>query len=254
MSCLIACSTRLVLDFDSRLDSDQWLCVPWDFDPRRDPTQPDLARPAPGHAPLAPLPPHAPLASPPAWPMLGPTARASSPAVAPLPSVPRLGGSPLPLPRRPGPAVAPPGGSPSLAVVPFPAVVLSRARAPVARNVFPSARPSRARHLNFGLINFKFTLVDVLRLALCRTTVYFKFTFINELRRALHRATIHLNFRLFNVWRRASSRAMFRIKFSLDDVCRRALRRATLNIISIIIQVPRGALRRATSRFILNSV
>jgi hypothetical protein len=36
MSCLIACSPRLVSDFNSRLDSDQWLCVSWDFDPRRD--------------------------------------------------------------------------------------------------------------------------------------------------------------------------------------------------------------------------
>jgi hypothetical protein len=57
MSCLIACSPRLVSDFDSQLDSDQWLCVPWDFDPRR-----DLAQPGPGRAPLAPAPasPHVP--------------------------------------------------------------------------------------------------------------------------------------------------------------------------------------------------
>jgi hypothetical protein len=68
---------------------------------------------------------------------------------------------------------------------------------PGARRAFPRARPSRARHLNFGLINFKFSLVDVLRRVLRRATVYFKFTFINELRRALRRATIHLNFRLF---------------------------------------------------------
>jgi hypothetical protein len=54
--CFIACSPRLVSDFDPRLDSDQWLCVPWDFDPRRDLAQPGPAQPRPG----APLPlPHA---------------------------------------------------------------------------------------------------------------------------------------------------------------------------------------------------
>jgi hypothetical protein len=88
--------------------------------------------------------------------------------------------------------------------------------------------------LTFGLFNFKFGLVDVLRRALRRATIHFKFTFIHVLRRTLRRATIHFNFRLFNVWRRASSRATFRFKFSLDDVCPRALRRATLDVIFII--------------------
>jgi hypothetical protein len=56
MSCLIACSPRLVLDFDSRLDSDQWLCVSWDFDPRRDPARPGPARPSPSPRALGALP------------------------------------------------------------------------------------------------------------------------------------------------------------------------------------------------------
>jgi hypothetical protein len=47
MSCLITCSPCLVSDFDSRLDSDQWLCVTWDFDPRCDPAQLGPARPSP---------------------------------------------------------------------------------------------------------------------------------------------------------------------------------------------------------------
>jgi hypothetical protein len=52
MSCLIVCLSSLISVFISRLDSDLWLCVPRDFDPRCDPA---LAR-----APLVPLPlPHA---------------------------------------------------------------------------------------------------------------------------------------------------------------------------------------------------
>jgi hypothetical protein len=54
MSCLITCSSCLVSDFDSRLDSDQWLCVSWDFDPRHGPAQPDLARPWRPTSPCAP--------------------------------------------------------------------------------------------------------------------------------------------------------------------------------------------------------
>jgi hypothetical protein len=59
----------------------------------------------------------------------------------------------------------------------------------------------------FSLIDFNFSLVDVLR-----------------------RATIRLNFRLFNVWCCASSRTTLHFKFSLDDVCRRAFRRTTPNV------------------------
>jgi hypothetical protein len=74
---------------------------------------------------------------------------------------------------------------------------------PTRPRVSQRARPSRVRHLKFGLINFKFSLVDVLRRVLRRATVYFKFTFINELRRA----TIHLNFILLKcVASRAQSR------------------------------------------------
>jgi hypothetical protein len=72
-----------------------------------------------------------------------------------------------------------------------------------------------ARCLTFGLFNFKFGLVDVLR-------------------HALHRETIHFNFKLFNAWCRASRRATFQFKFSLDDICRRAFRRATFDVIFII--------------------
>jgi hypothetical protein len=43
MSCLIARSSCLVADFVSRLVSDLWLCVSWDFDPRCDPARPGLA-------------------------------------------------------------------------------------------------------------------------------------------------------------------------------------------------------------------
>jgi hypothetical protein len=47
MSCLIVCLSCLVADFVSRLVSDLWLCVSWDFDPRRDPARS-------GHGPHAP--------------------------------------------------------------------------------------------------------------------------------------------------------------------------------------------------------
>jgi hypothetical protein len=39
--------------------------------------------------------------------------------------------------------------------------------------VFPRAQPQRARWSNFGLVNFKFSLVDVLRCVLRRATIYF---------------------------------------------------------------------------------
>jgi hypothetical protein len=50
MSCLIVRLYCLVADFVSRLVSDLWLCVSWDFDSRRDPACPLAC------APLAPLP------------------------------------------------------------------------------------------------------------------------------------------------------------------------------------------------------
>jgi hypothetical protein len=46
--------------------------------------------------------------------------------------------------------------------------------------------------LTLVLIYLSFSLVDVLRRALRRTTVHSKFVFINMLRRALRRATILL--------------------------------------------------------------
>jgi hypothetical protein len=110
-------------------------------------------------------------------------------------------------------------------------------RAP-ARLTFPRRVqhvPTRAtvvaRRLTFGLIHFKFSLVDVLRRTLHRAMTHLKFTFIHELRRALRRLTIHLNFRLINVCRRASSHATFRFKFSLDGACCRALHHTTLDVI-----------------------
>jgi hypothetical protein len=120
----------------------------------------------------------------------------------------------------------------------------ARPRSPVPARVVPVAR-----HLNFSLISFKFGLINVLRRALHRATIYvkfrfisvlrramiyFNFRFISVLRRALCRTTVHLKFSLFNVEHRASSRATFRFKFSLSDVCCSALRRATFNVISII--------------------
>jgi hypothetical protein len=116
-------------------------------------------------------------------------------------------------------------------------------------NPVPARAALVVRCLNFSLISFKFCLINVLRRALRRTSIYLKFGFISVLRRAmiyfnfrfismlrrtLRRATVHLQFSLFNVWRRASSRATFRFKFSLSDVCCRALRRVMFNIISII--------------------
>jgi hypothetical protein len=92
------------------------------------------------------------------------------------------------------------------------------------------------RRLNFGLINFKFSLVDVLCRALPRAAIYFKFTFISVLRRVLRRATVYLNFILFNVWHRASSRTTFRFKFSL-----------------VTYAVVRFVARRLTLFFIINS-
>jgi hypothetical protein len=58
---LIARPARLVSDFDSQLDSDQWSCVSWASVPARDPDQPDptqpgLARRAPTR-PWRPTPP-----------------------------------------------------------------------------------------------------------------------------------------------------------------------------------------------------
>jgi hypothetical protein len=119
---------------------------------------------------------------------------------------------------------------------PGPASLATRALAAVPRRAprIPVRVTIVVQCLTFGLFNFKFGLVDVLRRALRRTMVHFKFTFIHVMCRALHRASIHFNFRLFNVWRRASSRTTFRFKFSLDDVCRRALRRVTLDVIFII--------------------
>jgi hypothetical protein len=142
---------------------------------------------------------------------------------APAPS--RRGGGPVPQPPRPRPAPWPrvPGG-----LRPSGRALLRRVpRIPARVTVF-------ARCLTFGLFNFKFGLVDVLRRALRHATIHFKFAFIHVLRHALRRATIHFNFRLFNVWRRASSRSMFRFKFNLDDVYRRALRHAILDVIFII--------------------
>jgi hypothetical protein len=104
----------------------------------------------------------------------------------PLPS----GRAPRRRPRASPRPCTPPAAPRPYPIAPRPASVTLRA--PGARGVFP-----RARHLYFGLINFKFSLVDVLRRVLRRVTVYFKFTFINELRRALSRAMIHLHFGIF---------------------------------------------------------
>jgi hypothetical protein len=41
MSCLIACSSRLVSDFDLRVVSDLWSRVLWASVPAHDPAQPD---------------------------------------------------------------------------------------------------------------------------------------------------------------------------------------------------------------------
>jgi hypothetical protein len=49
MLCLITRSSRLVSDFDSELDSDQWSCALWASVPARDPACPGPARP---HTPM----------------------------------------------------------------------------------------------------------------------------------------------------------------------------------------------------------
>jgi hypothetical protein len=149
--------------------------------------------------------------------------------------------APLPSPRR-GPVWPSPGGAPAPLrgpVWPCPGTVLVDPR---------HTHPQRARRLNFSLITFIFSSINVLRRVHRRATIYFKFRFINMLRRALRRTMIYLisdllvccvarrfifRFKLFNVWRRTSSRATFRFKFSLSDVCCRALRRATLDVIFI---------------------
>jgi hypothetical protein len=122
------------------------------------------------------------------------------------------------------------GFGPQGELSPLPLLFLPSLLPPCAP-LFPAHATVVARRLTFGLIHFKFSLVNMLRHALCRTIIHLKFIFINEMRRALRRATIHLNFRLINVWRRASSRATFRFKFSLDGACCRALHRATLDVI-----------------------
>jgi hypothetical protein len=47
MLCLIARPSRLVSDFDSQLDSDQWSCVLWASVPARDLAQPDTTQLSP---------------------------------------------------------------------------------------------------------------------------------------------------------------------------------------------------------------
>jgi hypothetical protein len=62
MLCLITRPSRLISDFDSELDFDQWSCVLWASVPARDPAQPDPTQPGPARprVPLAPTPPCAP--------------------------------------------------------------------------------------------------------------------------------------------------------------------------------------------------
>jgi hypothetical protein len=51
-------------------------------------------------------------------------------------------------------------------------------------SAFPRAQPQRVRRSNFSLISFEFSLMNMLRRALCRTTNEFNFRFISVVRRA----------------------------------------------------------------------
>jgi hypothetical protein len=142
-----------------------------------------------------------------------PLARPRSASPCGAPALPRRG--PV---RPPGGALAPPLAWPPARL----AWPLRDLRGPALPR---RTQPQRARHLNFSLISFKFGLINVLRRALRRSTIYLKFRFISVLCCTLCRA-----FSLFNVWCHACSRPMLRFKFSLSDVRCRALRRAMLDV------------------------
>jgi hypothetical protein len=104
-------------------------------------------------------------------------------------------------------------------------------RAPGVRAACSRPRNCSCMAFDFQLYPFfNFSLVDVLRRALCRTTIHFKFIFINVLCRVLRLATIQFKFIFVNDLCCTLRRATFRFKFNSVDVCRRAFRRATPNV------------------------
>jgi hypothetical protein len=141
-------------------------------------------------------------------------------------------------PNPPGPAQSgprAPGPAPLLARLgrarlrPGRALAARLGRAPGRALARPCSCPRHAqralaratvvvRRSTLVLIHFNFSLVDVLRRALCRATVHSKFVFINVLRRALRRAMIHFKFIFIKVLCRALRRATIRFKFSSVDV------------------------------------
>jgi hypothetical protein len=228
MLCLVARPSRLVLNFDSLLDSDQWSCVLWASVPTRDPTQPDPTQ----LGPARPLAPHTPMRAPslslshfvprattsssslpplfhlfalgdpvdsycrildpkvsspfpfslPPSPFLPPCARCPRPypssrsprGPSPLP----LGAAtrPIPAPRRGGawPPYLPLGATaqpPALALAPWCATP-GATRGPQRGPAWPQhAQHLRARRLNFSLISFKFSLINVMCRVLRRATI-----------------------------------------------------------------------------------
>jgi hypothetical protein len=227
MLCLIAHPSRLVLNFDLLLDSDQWSCVLWASVPTRDPAQPDPTQ----LGPARPLVPHTPMRAPslslshsipraatssPSLPpllhlfalgdpvdgyrrILDP--KVSSPFPVSLPPSPFLppcarcprpypssrsprGPSPLPLGAATRPVPTPRRGSawppylpsarqrgPLPLPLPRGAWPLVQLADPGTRSAFPRAQLLRARRLNFSLISFKFSLINVLCRVLRRATI-----------------------------------------------------------------------------------
>jgi hypothetical protein len=98
--------------------------------------------------------------------------------------------APAPPPRPP----APPGDTPRPPSWPWPPrrAASAPARSPCPGSAaprglpsaFPRAQPQRVQRSNFSLISFEFSLMNVLRRALCRTTNEFNFRFISVVRRA----------------------------------------------------------------------
>jgi hypothetical protein len=185
----------------------------------------------------------------------GPRGELPSPASSPrglpvcAPSALRARSQPRPWPRPPRrltcPGRAPPLGSRAVPAAPraLPARALTHPcprsrpcpggpRAPCActARVPPARATVVARHSNLSLINFNFSLVNVLRRALCRATIHFKFIFINVLHHAPRRTTIQFKFIFVNDLCRTLRRATVRFKFSSVDARRRALRHATPNV------------------------
>jgi hypothetical protein len=162
------------------------------FAPARDPARPPRAC-VPARDPPVPLARASLRATPPVPLARASLARRRSPSrsgVA-LPCLPGTVRGPVPAPGPSGVAPWRPCARPRP-----PARPLSGAR-PLAPgstaprglpSAFPRVQPQRVRRSNFSLIGFEFSLMNVLRRALCRATNEFKFRFISVVSRTLRRA------------------------------------------------------------------